>query len=118
LPDGHDERPDVERLCERLQALIVANGSKATITAKWRTEARLLLDRDKRPVDEVMRLIEWCQRDQFWKSNVLSMPTFRKQYDKLRLQAERSPNLRAVSNGYQPWTNPTDQNAYDEELLP
>lgn len=26
------------------------------------------------------------------------------------------PGLRLVSGGYQPWTNPTDQDAYDEEL--
>ena len=31
---------------------------------------------------------------------------------------ERTPKLRAVSNGYQPWTNPADHAAYDEELLP
>jgi hypothetical protein len=31
--------------------------------------------------------------------------------------ASKSPNLRAVSGGYQPWRNPAHQDAYDEELI-
>lgn len=110
-----EPRPDVEELCVRLRDRIVANGSKATITAKWRDDARRLLDRDKRPHDEALELIDWCQADSFWQGNVLSMPTFRKQYDRLRLQSQRT-HLRAVSGGYEPFRSPVDQSVYDEEL--
>lgn len=110
-------RPDVERLCEHLAERIKANGSrKPNITKAWRESARLLIDRDKRTEDEIHRAIDWCQNDDFWKANVLSMPTLRRQYDRLRLAASRStPNqtrlqehlelarkLDTLDNTYQP----------------
>lgn len=81
-------RPDVEALCARLVELMVANDCKPpTVTDKWRTEARLLLDKDDRGFDKAMRLLEWCQDSEFWKPNIHSIPTFRKKYDQLRQQA-------------------------------
>lgn len=86
-------RADVEQLCRRLADHVEANGSKRpTITAKWRTEARLLLDRDHRDLQKTLNLIDWCQADTFWKTNVLSLPTFRKKYDQLRLKALEEHN--------------------------
>lgn len=96
-------RADVEAVCARLVERLVANGCKApTITAKWRTEARLLLDRDQRPLDEVFALIDWCQADSFWRSNVQSLETFRKQYDRLRLKSQepRSTVADRMAVGY------------------
>lgn len=81
-------RPDVERLCELLRDLITRNGSKPPVIAKgWRDAARLLLDLDRRPLNEALWLIQWCQNDEFWRANIGSMPTFRKKYDQLRLKA-------------------------------
>ncbi|MFE2998701.1 hypothetical protein ACFXG4_27325 [Nocardia sp. NPDC059246] len=80
-------RDDVEALCTRLHERITTNGSKAVITAKWRTDARLLLDRDGRDLDKALNLIDWCQRDPFWHKNILSMTKFREKYDQLRLNA-------------------------------
>lgn len=81
-------RPDAEALCNRLADLMIGNGCKPPeITKKWRDAARLLLDTDKREFDKAMRLIEWCQKDEFWRTNILSMPTFRRQYEQLRLKA-------------------------------
>lgn len=94
--DKPGARPDVDLLCDHLLAAITANGSKAEITKRWRTDARLLLDRDGRDVDEAHRLIDWCQRDTFWQTNILSMPTFRRQYDKLRLRARNGRHLSVV----------------------
>jgi hypothetical protein len=92
---GPEPRPDVGRICAHLADRIEANGSKRpTVTARWRTEARLLLDRDGRTVDQVLRAIDWCQNDPFWRSNVLSMPKLRERYDQLRLAATR-PEVRA-----------------------
>lgn len=85
------ERPraDVAALCEHLIQRIAGNGSKPPAATKaWHNEARLMLDRDKRPVDEAHRLIDWCQDSDFWRSNVMSMATFRKKYDTLRLQSQ------------------------------
>lgn len=88
--DTEESRPDVDRLCTLLADHVEANGSKRpTVTKAWRTAARLLLDRDGRTEDQVTRAITWSQNDDFWRSNVLSMPTLRKQYDRLRLAAQR-----------------------------
>lgn len=84
-------RRDVDQLCERLATRMVENGcKKPVITDRWRDSARLLLDRDKRGLDEALELVDWSQSDDFWRANVQSMPTFREQYDRLRLQSQRA----------------------------
>lgn len=85
----HVVREDVMELCNLLADLVEENGSKRpNVTQRWRDEARLLLDRDKRPLNEAKDLIRWTQSDPFWKSNVMAMPKFRQQYDRLRLQSK------------------------------
>lgn len=75
-------------LCELLADLIEANGSlRPTITKAWLDEGRRLLDLDKRDAAKAENLIRWSQDDSFWRKNILSMPKFRKQYDKIRLDA-------------------------------
>lgn len=86
-------REDVEALCQHMLASINHPGTKRReITKGWRTAARLLLDRDHRPLDEAMRLITWATQDSFWQSNILSLPKFREKYDTLLLQARRPRN--------------------------
>lgn len=94
--EASDEDPEARRLCELLADLIVANGSKRpTIGKAWLTEARRLLRLDKRPPDEIERVLRWSQADDFWRGNVLSMPTFRSKYDRLRLASTRTTTRRA-----------------------
>ena len=83
-------RSDVEGMCRYFLGRLTANGVKATITAKWRTEARLLLDKDDRDPNEVRAVIDWATTDPFWRSNVLSVPKLREKYDQLRLGMERA----------------------------
>lgn len=81
-------REDVERLCAHLADRIEANGSnRPVITVKWRDAARLMLDNDKRTEDQVHTAIDWCQDDEFWRINVMSMPKLREKYEQLRLAA-------------------------------
>lgn len=81
-------RPDVDALCERLHDRIVANGNRAgKITDAWKRAARLLLDKDGVTVAQAEAVVDWCQADEFWAPNILSMPTFRKQYPKLEAKA-------------------------------
>ncbi len=90
------ERPDVEQVCRHLADRIEANGSKRPpITKGWRDAARLLIDKDGRTVEQILRAIDWCQDDPFWRANVLSMPKLREKYDQLRLAAQRPANGRA-----------------------
>jgi len=83
-------REDVDRICDHLARLVAENGSKApTVTARWRDSARLMLDRDGRTEQEIHGAIDWCQADEFWRGNILSLPKLREKYDQLRLQAQR-----------------------------
>lgn len=83
-------REDVERVCQHLADAVEANGSKRPhVSDRWRTEARRLIDLDGRTPDQIIRAIDWCQSDAFWRANVLSMPKLREKYDQLRLAAER-----------------------------
>ena len=83
-------RDDVTRLCDHLADRIEANGSnRPTIGKGWHDAARLMLDRDGRTEQEIHGAIDWCQQDEFWRSNILSMPKLREKYDQLRLQAQR-----------------------------
>lgn len=83
-------RPEVLQLCERLVQRMVENEcAPPPITKAWLDAARLMLDKDKRDFQKAMNLIDWCQRDEFWRGNIRSMPTFREKYDQLRLQAVR-----------------------------
>lgn len=97
-------RTDVDAICDHLANAIEANGSKRpTITTKWRAAARLMLDKDGRTEDEVHGAIEWCQRDEFWRANILSLPTLREKYDQLRLQAQRKTGVGGGSSRNAEW---------------
>jgi len=86
-------RADVEAVCVAMADAVEANGSKRpTITQRWRTEARLLLDKDGRSEAQVLAAIAWCQADDFWKAVVLSLPKLREKYDQMRLAAQRQGN--------------------------
>jgi hypothetical protein len=84
-------RADVERICNHLADRIQANGSKRPeISKRWNDAARLMLDNDGRTEQEIHGAIDWCQADEFWRGNILSLPKLREKYDQLRLQAQRS----------------------------
>ena len=110
-------REDVERICTHLADRVEANGSKRpTITKKWRDAARLLMDKDGRTEQQIHTAIDWCQDSEFWRGNVMSLPTLRDQYDRLRLQATRSQS-RASPNSAIPRTSTTDQRVMDAAAL-
>ena len=64
-------------------------GRTPRVTAAWRTQARLMIDRDGRTVEEITRIIDWAEGNDFWRANVLSVPKLRQKFDTLRLQAQR-----------------------------
>lgn len=83
-------RPDVLSLIEHLDRRIAENGSKLPSRSKKNLDAaRLLMDRDGRTVEQVRAAIDWCQGDDFWRSNILSMSKLREKYDQIRLAALR-----------------------------
>lgn len=97
--DAGKAAPDEAPLCHLLADLIVANGGRRQrIGTKWVDAERLMLRRDQRDPAEAEQLIRWCQANEFWRSNILSMPKFREKYDQLRLQSQRSPGKESPSD--------------------
>ena len=85
-----DPRPDVDAVCDAMAASVQRRTGRAPrITATWRTQARLMIDRDGRSVEEITRVIDWAEGNDFWRANVLSLPKLRQKFDTLRLQAQR-----------------------------
>lgn len=81
---------NAERLCNMLALLIEENGSKKPkVTDAWITDMDRLIRLDERTPEQVENAIRWSQRDDFWKSNILSPKKLREKYDQLRLVAIR-----------------------------
>ncbi|GAA4439588.1 hypothetical protein [Phytohabitans houttuyneae] len=109
-------REDADRICRYLAEWVVRNGSKRpTITDKWRTDARLMIDADKRSLEQIRAVIAWSQRHHFWRSRVLSVPRLRSEFDAIRLQMEgQNEQDRQRSGGNQPYRNPENQDDYND----
>lgn len=87
-----ETRPDVERICIMFADLCEAtatNGKRPTITKAWRDAARRLIDLDGRTVDDIERITRWALADDFWVSNVRSLPKLREKFETLTQQAQR-----------------------------
>ena len=79
------------RACNLLADLIEANGSKRpTVSHSWLSDMERLNRIDERSWEQITRAIEWCQADDFWRGNIMSPAKLRKQYDQLRLAAQRN----------------------------
>lgn len=89
-PDG-EVNPIHLELCQLLETRIRENGSTThAMNKSWLTAVRLMIDKDGRTVEDIRGCIEWCQRDEFWRANILSMGKLRKQFDQMRLRAEHN----------------------------
>nr|DAL17894.1 MAG TPA_asm: replisome organizer [Caudoviricetes sp.] len=89
-------RPEIISLLDMLDAEIVKNGGKKPRRTQKNIDAtRLLLDRDGRSPEQVANAIRWCQADEFWRTNILSMSKLREKYEQLRLAAQRNPAKKA-----------------------
>lgn len=118
-------RDDVEQICLHLVERMVENGCRRpTITDIWRREARLLID-EPRPepvtVEKILALIDWCQKDSFWRSTIQSMPKFREKYDTLRLRAVEDWNRKNRPTGggaRQPWRADTTRSREERFARP
>ena len=89
-------RPDVERVCEHLAAVIEkGGGKKQRISKTWRNDVRLLLDVDGVTVDQAITAIDWAHADNFWNAHILSPGKLRQKYETLRRQALAEQRKRA-----------------------
>jgi hypothetical protein len=77
-------------LANLLRQLRLENNPRAKITARqvhdWGVNADLMLRLDHRTAEEITAIIQWSQRDDFWKSNILSMGKLREKFDQLAMK--------------------------------
>lgn len=79
-----------EYIADKVDALAGSPGKHNL--QSWANTIRLMRERDGRNHREICDLFKWANRDSFWKDNVLSPDTLRKQWQKLtiRRNSERS----------------------------
>ena len=81
-------------LAQKLKSYILANNPNARTPSslqKWATDFDRMIRLDKRPIPEIEAVMEFSQRDEFWRSNILSAGKLREKYDQLYLQSKRRP---------------------------
>lgn len=63
---------------------------------KWADSIRLMIERDNRSPKQIKNMIDWCQSDNFWKTNILSTAKLRKQYDAMKVKANSNYRKRGT----------------------
>lgn len=61
--------------------------AKAPNFQVWADHIRLMIERDNRKPEQIRNMIDWCQNNSFWKSNILSTKKLRDRYDQLKVKA-------------------------------
>lgn len=93
---GEESQPSPEgrRSAQTLSDKIFENHPTRTapteaVLMEWSREADRIYNIDKHGWEEILSLIEWSQVDPFWKTNILSMSKFRKQWNQLTAHRSR-----------------------------
>jgi len=75
-------------LAKRLYDRILENNPnhKKPNLQNWANDIRLMMERDKRTQKQIEYVIDWCQQNNFWKSNILSVAKLREKFDQLVIQ--------------------------------
>lgn len=93
--DAEEFSAEVLELCELLAELVRANGHKVgTVGKKWWQACDRLMRLDEYTADQVRVMIRWSTADEFWATNIRSMPTLREKFSTLR--GQRNRQLQAV----------------------
>lgn len=91
-----DESSQEYKLAIRLRERILGNLPNARVPkptpdgmASWCRQIDYILRLDNREPEDVALVIDWCQKDDFWRANILSPQKLREKWDTLVLQMER-----------------------------
>jgi uncharacterized protein YdaU (DUF1376 family) len=86
--------PEAAELVDRLRQRMLENMPDFQINERqitiWGREATLMIERDRRDPGEVLQVIDWCQGDPFWKTNILSLGKLREKFPQLKLKMQSS----------------------------
>lgn len=75
------------QICEALVQRITLNGGRPkNITGRWLDAADKLVRIDGYTPDQILKVVDWCQADPFWKTNILSTPKLREKFEQLKLK--------------------------------
>ena len=89
--DDLEPRPDIDQILDTIDAHCDHHGfKKPGRTKKNHTAARLMLDRDERPLDEVVDVLRFVTMSDFWPDKIRSAVKLREKYDQLKYQAQRA----------------------------
>lgn len=83
---------EIIRMADRLKFLILQNnpGAKTpTDLTKWQSDFDKMKRLDNRTDEQIYAVMEFSQKDSFWKSNILSAGKLREKFDTLLLQKDR-----------------------------
>ena len=78
------------RLASHLRSCIednIPNPQPANLQ-KWAAVIDRMIRIDKRDPDDIGYMIDWCQADEFWRTNILSATKLRDQWDQLYLKSK------------------------------
>lgn len=81
----------------------------------WAKDIRLMQERDKRSLEDIKKVMDWCQQDTFWMNNVLSISKLRKQFDQLYMKMNESGDKSAKAWGRNEGPNGTSGGYAQEE---
>ncbi|MCG7410594.1 phage replisome organizer N-terminal domain-containing protein [Paenibacillus sp. ACRRX] len=74
------------KVMEHAEANKVAHLIKKPNMKKWADEFRKIVELDKRALQELKAVIDWCTTDSFWQTNILSPKKLREKYPELGLK--------------------------------
>ena len=84
------------KIANRLKGWVLKNKPDANVPEKldsWANTVRLMIQSDKRSITKIVQIMDWCQRDEFWRINIRSMSKFREQFDRLEMEMNRKSGL-------------------------
>lgn len=90
----YDEDSIHYKLAKKLYSNILNNnhGYKHPNLQSWANDVRLMMERDNRTEEQITYLIDWCQKDSFWKTNILSPSKLREKFDQLIIIVKEQKN--------------------------
>ena len=68
--------------------MLKANDIKHKPGQSWRNSARLLIDKDGYTPEQILYVARFATADEFWKSNILSIPKLREKFEALKIKAQ------------------------------
>ncbi len=92
---------DEVRMAQLLFSLIQNRnpGHKKPDMEKWAIHVDRMIRLDNRSIEDIEKIIKWCQEDEFWQNNILSTVKLRDKYDQLKLKMESENGRAKEGNG-------------------